>query len=241
MNKLCVGLFLTLYLSFQYVHAASLDEAKAAADAGQYQKALGMYTTLAENGNAKAQYNLGLMHLYGDGTKQNSAEALSWFKQSADAGFPEAQYRTGVMYFNGDGIAADYDTAMSYYRKAAEQGHAKSMLNMGLIYLKGEIVPQDDAEAAKWLIAASQLGNGEAQYDLGHMYLSGQGVQENLVQSYVWVSISTKNKSDSPDKIAKRQKMLQLLTFKLSPEQLKQAEVLETQCVNSALKKCEAI
>lgn len=238
MNKLCVGLFLTLYLSFQYVHAASLDEAKAAADAGQYQKALGMYTTLAEEGDAKAQYNLGLMHLYGDGTKQNSTEALSWFKKSADAGFPEAQYRTGVMYFNGDGIAADYDTAMSYYRKAAEQGHAKSMLNMGLIYLKGEIVPQDDAEAAEWLKRSSEAGNGEAQFDLGHMYLYGQGIENDIVRSYMWIAISTENKQDNPDKIAKRDNMLRLLTFKMTPAQLEEAKTMIVKCHDLKLKSC---
>ena len=45
----------------------------------------------AEQGFAKAQFNLGVMHYSGAGVKQNYAEALRWYKKSAEAGHVYAQ------------------------------------------------------------------------------------------------------------------------------------------------------
>ncbi len=59
---------------------------------------------LAEQGSAKAQFNLGLMYADGEGVSQNDAEAVNWYRKAAEQGLADAQYNLGVMYDNGRGV-----------------------------------------------------------------------------------------------------------------------------------------
>jgi TPR repeat protein len=45
----------------------------------------------ADQGHAKAQYNLGVMYEKGEGVQQNYSEALKWYKKAADQGHAGAQ------------------------------------------------------------------------------------------------------------------------------------------------------
>ncbi|WP_432760534.1 tetratricopeptide repeat protein [Neisseria lactamica] len=56
----------------------------------------------AEQGNAKAQFNLGLMYANGQGVRQDDAQAVQWFRKAAEQGFADAQYNLGVMYEMGE-------------------------------------------------------------------------------------------------------------------------------------------
>ena len=55
-----------------------------------YATALYYWRPLAEDGNAEAQYDLGIMYLNGQGVKQDIAEAIKWFSISRDAHFAAA-------------------------------------------------------------------------------------------------------------------------------------------------------
>ena len=79
---------------------------------------------LAENGNAKAQNNLGLMYHFGKGVEEDYSEAVRWFTKSAEQGDADAQYNLGLMYKKGKGVGADYAEAVRWWEKAAEQGDA---------------------------------------------------------------------------------------------------------------------
>ncbi|MDE7136203.1 MAG: sel1 repeat family protein, partial [Muribaculaceae bacterium] len=41
----------------------------------------------AEHGHAEAQYNLGVMYIYGDGVAQNDTEAARWLRKAAAQGY----------------------------------------------------------------------------------------------------------------------------------------------------------
>ncbi|MBI0407747.1 MAG: sel1 repeat family protein, partial [Nitrosospira sp.] len=77
-------------------------------DKGEFMQAIDMYKPLAEQGNAAAQNNLGVMYDQGEGVIQNYQEALKWFRLSAIQGDVEAQNNLGVMYDQGRGITKDY-------------------------------------------------------------------------------------------------------------------------------------
>ena len=51
----------------------------------------------AEQGDADAQANLGLMYYNGEGVPQDYAEAVRWFRLAAEQGDADAQYNLGVM------------------------------------------------------------------------------------------------------------------------------------------------
>ena len=60
--------------------------------------------SLAEQGNAKAQFNLGVMYEVGQGVKQDDFEAVKWYRQAAEQGEANAQAILGFSYLLGKGI-----------------------------------------------------------------------------------------------------------------------------------------
>ncbi len=65
---------------------AGVEEGVAAYDRGDYATALREWRPLAEQGNAVAQYNLGLMYARGHGVPQDFAKALQWWSMAAEQG-----------------------------------------------------------------------------------------------------------------------------------------------------------
>lgn len=58
---------------------------------GNYTKALKTFEAAAKKKDGCAQFQLGMMHMYGRGTKKDNAKAKEWFKKSAANGFEKAQ------------------------------------------------------------------------------------------------------------------------------------------------------
>ena len=114
---LCAGFTLGLTASAW----AGLDEGVAAAKRGAYATALREWRPLAEQGNAGAQYNLGIMYYKGQGVPRDDAEALQWFRKAAEQGYAKAQYNLGVMYGNGRGVPQDYAQAHMWFNLAASR------------------------------------------------------------------------------------------------------------------------
>ena len=59
-------------------------------DQGDYATALKEFRVLAEQGDAAAQYNLGLMYADGRGVPQNDKKAVRWFRLAAEKGNADA-------------------------------------------------------------------------------------------------------------------------------------------------------
>ncbi|HHF3816987.1 TPA: tetratricopeptide repeat protein, partial [Haemophilus influenzae] len=108
-----------------------------------YQTAFKLWLPLAEQGNAKAQYNLGVMYGNGRGVKQDYFKAVNWYRKAAEQGHADAQLNLGYMYEKGRGVKQDDFEAVKWYRQAAEQGHADAQFNLGNMYAKGLGVKQD--------------------------------------------------------------------------------------------------
>ncbi len=141
---------------------AGLDEGVAAYQRGDYATALREWRPLAEQGNAAAQYNLGVMYNKGQGVPQDYGEAMKWYRKAAEQGIADAQHSLGVMYAKGRGVPQDYAEAVKWYRKAAEQGYALAQTNLGFMYHLGRGVPQDYSKAHMWFnLAASRYPPGE--------------------------------------------------------------------------------
>ncbi|MEZ9519471.1 cobalamin biosynthesis protein CobT, partial [Vibrio splendidus] len=76
----------------------------------------------AEQGDVRAQTNLGIMYVNGEGVLQDDKQAVYWYRKAAEQGDARAQSNLGVMYANGEGVLHDDKQAVYWYRKAAEQG-----------------------------------------------------------------------------------------------------------------------
>ena len=115
-----------------------------------YSKALYFLSYYAENGNPKAQYNLGLMYKKGKGLEIDHKEANKWFFLSASQGNMLAQYAIGLNYYTGIGIELDYNKAMDFFKMAAFQGHPSSQINIGNMYFIGQGTKKNFPRAHMW-------------------------------------------------------------------------------------------
>jgi TPR repeat protein len=66
-----------------------------------YTTAVALWRSLAELGNASAQYNLGLMYKNGLGVPQDTAAAMFWYEKAADQGEANAQINLGAICTQG--------------------------------------------------------------------------------------------------------------------------------------------
>lgn len=76
----------------------------------------------AAQGDAEAQYNLGMLYYEGYDVNQDYATARQWWEEAAAEGNAWAQYRLGVLYSKGRGVPQDDATAREWFEKAAAQG-----------------------------------------------------------------------------------------------------------------------
>ncbi len=67
-----------------------------------YAKAMQWYQKAANQGDADAQFNLGVMYYEGEGAPQDYAKALQWYQKAANQGDAQAQYNLGFMYYKGE-------------------------------------------------------------------------------------------------------------------------------------------
>ena len=132
---------------------------------GDYTTALREWTALAEQGDARAQYNVGAMNNNGTGVPQDFKTAVKWFKLAAEQGRADAQSNLGVLYEMGFGIPKDLKTAVKLYRLAAEQGNAQGQASLGAKYALGQGVLKDLVRGDMWLIIAESNGSKQATTD----------------------------------------------------------------------------
>jgi TPR repeat protein len=113
---------------------------------------------LAEQGDAAAQYKLGVRYDRGQGVSQDYQEALHWYRLAAAQGHSAAQYNLCMMSDVGQGLPQDYLEALRWCRLAADQGQGRAMYNLGLHYQKGQGVLPDVIQAHKWYNLAAAAG-----------------------------------------------------------------------------------
>ena len=122
---------------------AGFDQATAAFDKGDYATALKELKPLAEKGDARSQYAMGVMAENGFGMPKDLAQAATWYRKAAEQGNADAQYNLGAMYEHGIGLPVNYAQAVRWYRPAAENGDIDALSNLGVLYEKGQGVAQD--------------------------------------------------------------------------------------------------
>ncbi len=80
--------------------------------------------SLASQGNAKSQYELGLMYELGMGIQKNLSQAFVWYQKSADQGYAKAQYNLGIFYALAKGVNKDIKQSKHWIRKANKNGYS---------------------------------------------------------------------------------------------------------------------
>jgi TPR repeat protein len=131
-----------------------------------FTKTIREWRSLAEAGDASAQYNLGVIYDFGKGVPEDDAESAKWFRLAAEQGDAKAQFNLGLMYANGEGVPKDDAEAVKWYRLAAEQGDARAQVHLGLMYAQGKGVPEDYVQTYAWWNLAASQGNKKASKNM---------------------------------------------------------------------------
>jgi uncharacterized protein len=129
------------------VGAGPLEDVAAAYEKGDYATMLRLKRSLAEQGDAKAQYSLG--NEYGGGVfvPKDDAASVNWYRKAAEQGYPPAQKTLGVNYYAGWGVPKDYVLSYMWFNLAAASGNKEAAEARELV--ASLMTPAQIAEAQK--------------------------------------------------------------------------------------------
>ena len=113
--------------------SADFQKGLAAARSGDFATALREWTPLAKQGDADAQFSLGVMYEKGEGVAQDNKAAVKWYTLAAEQGLADAQFNLGVMYVNGTGVIKDNVYAHLWWNIAASSGDEDASENRDII------------------------------------------------------------------------------------------------------------
>jgi len=126
-------------------------------------KAVELFEKAAAAGHTRAQINLGILYLRGQGVTRDLVQARAWLEKAAASDDAQALYALGRALSDSSGQAiADPVRAADLFRRAAEKGHVLAGLRYGLALSEGNGVKRDPAAAQRWLMQAHQSGIPEA-------------------------------------------------------------------------------
>lgn len=155
-----------------------------------YARAVESLTKAAEQGNVKAQLQLGIRYHIGLAITRDYQQAVYWYLKAAEQGSASAQLQLGGMYDDGMGVTQDYQQALTWYLKAAEQGNAVGQIKLGNMYTHGKGVMQDYIEAHKWFSLADANGHegGSKNRKLVEKHMTSAQIDEAKQRVSEWTA-----------------------------------------------------
>ena len=153
----------------------SFVDATIALQRGDFEEALQIMRTLADQGSDRAQYSMGYLLTQDENIEPDPDQAADWYLKAANQGHVRAQYDLGMLYSGNGGIKKDMPSAIKWLRKAAEQGDGYASNNLAGILLEETPTDSDILEALEFFkLAAAQLDGGHPETSLGWYYFTGE-------------------------------------------------------------------
>jgi uncharacterized protein len=152
-------------------------------------RAVELFEKAAAAGHVRAEINLGILYMRGQGVPADLIQARAWLEKAAAGGDPQALYTLGRALSESAGQAvADPVRAADLFRRAAEKGNALAGLRYGLALSEGNGVKRDPEAAQRYLMQAQQGGIPEAMLAMGDMAARtpatrDKATNEKIVQS----------------------------------------------------------
>lgn len=155
--------------------------------AGDYGRARDIWQPLADDGDARAQYGLGVLYERAGGDMAPDLDrAAHWYARAAGQGHPSARNNLALMFAQGRGVERNPRRATELWEQAAEAGHLMAQYNLGLAYYRGEGVARDHETAMRWFRRAAGNGLADGQYAMGQMHRLGVVVPQDDAKALAW-------------------------------------------------------
>lgn len=151
-------------------------------------EALAWFTKAAEEGDADAQNNLGVIYAKG-GTKATREQAIKWYLEAARRGHRGAQQN--LVALNNDNLERKVAAPASaeLVQMKAYEGEPVYQFLFGISFLVGNGSQEvDEYAAVNWIQKAADQGYAPAEYQLGQLYLEGRGLTQDHDRAYQWIS-----------------------------------------------------
>jgi TPR repeat protein len=145
-------------------------------------KALSWSQKGADQGNAMAVMNLGIMYRNGQGVVKDISKAMTFFETASAAGQMKASRYIGLIHAD----AGEFEKAVAAYQLAADRGDITSQYLLGKSYEMGSGITQDYALAAKWYTKSAERGDhvaSDGMVGLGSLYERGLGVEKDAAKA----------------------------------------------------------
>ena len=157
------------------------------------------YIDAANQGNAEAQYQIGLCFSIGDGVKFDLKKAKSWFEKAAKQNHGEAQYELGMCYFYAKGVfAPSRKSTVEWLEKAAGHNVDKALLELGRCYLSRIGTSEPDLEKAiYWFKKAADKNIKWSYWNLGECYRKLNDIE----QAIYWHKLSAEQENNEGSKL----------------------------------------
>lgn len=153
--------------------------------AGEPEAGIAALTQAAQDGCARAAYELAEGYYYGSfGLPQSYARSAACAKAAADGKNPRGQYLYGLLLWSGQGVRQDAQEALRQFTLAAQAGNIQAQSFLGA-YLYEESPQQHDGllQAAVLSKTAADFGDGRAAYTYGRCLYHGRGTTRNYVMA----------------------------------------------------------
>ncbi|MET0280206.1 MAG: tetratricopeptide repeat protein [Steroidobacteraceae bacterium] len=150
----------------------------------------------AKAGDARSQYIVGMMYLFGDGTKASPTEGARWIETSARTGMPQALVAMATLLDIGHGVPLDVDRATQLRTQAASAGNptARAQLEADRKQPGTHDFRRADAlddfhryaDAFPYAKRSAEAGHPDGMDLLGRAYLMGHGTAKNDALALQW-------------------------------------------------------
>jgi uncharacterized protein len=168
--------------------ANTYKEAMALYDKEQYTKALKILRELSDQGDPKAQNDVGIMYEMGQGTRGNFKIAETYYEKSAAQGYADGQCNLGQVRK----AQKKYREAVKLFQLSANQGNACGENFLGIMYQYAKGVGRNYNKAIKYYTRSAEKGHYLAQSNLAFMYEKGRGVRRDYEKAAYWYNKSAK-------------------------------------------------
>lgn len=171
-----------------HLYEPGFGEAALAWEEGRYREARPIFEHLASEGDARAQYYLGVMHANGQAGPRDLGAAARWYRRAAEQDHAAAAYNLAALLMqSGDNLTKDVAEAARWYQVAAEGGLPQAANNLGILLQRGEGVATDMEAAFTWFRRAADQGYAPAVYNVAVAYTMGQGVARDYGRALTWM------------------------------------------------------
>jgi len=145
----------------------------AAAKAQDKTKAIQIFTPLADNGDVRAQTELGV--IYSSKELNDPTKAFKYYKLAADQGQMWGNYNVGNAYEEGKIVEKNLGYAEQRYLKAAKEGLILGMRGLTSLYQQNNLLSYSDRpiQIRRWAMAAYERGDSVSAFDIKNTYPYG--------------------------------------------------------------------